>query len=60
MLNNYTHAETQSIYRKLRGGNIIFIDKPQMVIDYTRNIGVVDLADQYASMYCFMRKSLKW
>lgn len=35
-------------------------NKPQMVLDYTANMGGVDLADQYASTYCFLRKSLKW
>lgn len=31
-----------------------------MVSEYTANMGGVDRADQYASTYCFLRKSLKW
>ena len=31
-----------------------------MVLDCTTNMGGVNYADQYASTYCFMRKSLKW
>lgn len=31
-----------------------------MVLDYTANMGRVDLADQWASTYCFLRRSLKW
>uniref|UniRef100_A0A1B0BVD5 PiggyBac transposable element-derived protein domain-containing protein n=1 Tax=Glossina palpalis gambiensis TaxID=67801 RepID=A0A1B0BVD5_9MUSC len=50
----------ESTLRTLRGGNIISIDKPQMVVDYTANMGGVDPADEYASTYCLLRKSLKW
>uniref|UniRef100_A0A1A9V787 Uncharacterized protein n=1 Tax=Glossina austeni TaxID=7395 RepID=A0A1A9V787_GLOAU len=34
----------QSTLRTSHGGNIISIDKPQMVLDYTANMGGVDLA----------------
>uniref|UniRef100_A0A1A9Z2D9 DDE_Tnp_1_7 domain-containing protein n=1 Tax=Glossina pallidipes TaxID=7398 RepID=A0A1A9Z2D9_GLOPL len=50
----------QSTHKTLRGGDIMFIVKPQMVVDYAANMGGVDLPDQYASMYYFLRKSLKW
>lgn len=47
--------------RIIRGGNELkSVDKPKMVLDYTANIGGVDRADQYASIYCFLPKSLKW
>lgn len=36
------------------------ISQSSVIADYTSNIGGVDKADQYASTYCFLRKSLKW
>lgn len=46
--------------RILRGGTEIDIRKPNVVVSYTNSMGGVDRADQYASTYCFLRKSLKW
>ncbi|KAI9575383.1 hypothetical protein GQX74_005781 [Glossina fuscipes] len=46
---NFTGTVKESTLRTLRGGNIISIDKPQMVLDYTANMGGVDPADEYAS-----------
>lgn len=36
------------------------INKPTIILDYNKNMGGVDVADQYATSYCFMRKTLKW
>ncbi|KAL2731781.1 piggyBac transposable element-derived protein 4-like [Vespula squamosa] len=49
-----------SVHRRVRGGELVRIQKPKMVIDYTKNMRGVDRADQYAATYCFLRKSLKW
>lgn len=38
-------------------GRISFIT---YITNYTQFMGGVDLADQYCSTYCFMKKSLKW
>ena len=46
--------------RFLRGGEQQNVEKPKVVINYTKSMGGVDRADQYASTYCFLRKSLKW
>lgn len=46
--------------RFLRGGEQQNVDKPKVVVNYTESMGGVDRADQYASTYCFLRKSLKW
>ncbi|CAK9833061.1 PiggyBac transposable element-derived protein 4 [Anthophora retusa] len=34
--------------------------KPSIIAEYNKNMGGVDLADQYTSTYCFLRKTLKW
>lgn len=60
MLTNYYNTNLQSTQRTLRGGHIVTVSKPEMVLEYTANMGGVDRADQYASTYCFLRKSLKW
>ena len=31
-----------------------------IILNYIKYVGGVDRADQYASTYCFLRKSLKW
>uniref|UniRef100_A0A1B0GEK4 PiggyBac transposable element-derived protein domain-containing protein n=1 Tax=Glossina morsitans morsitans TaxID=37546 RepID=A0A1B0GEK4_GLOMM len=60
MLSNYNSTGMESTLRTLRCGDFISIDKPQIVLDYIANMGGVDLADQYAATYCFLRKYLKW
>ncbi|CAK9810844.1 PiggyBac transposable element-derived protein 4 [Anthophora plagiata] len=60
MLTNYYSTNMQSTRRTLCGGHIVTVNKPEMVLKYTANMGGVDRADQYASTYCFLRKSLKW
>ena len=46
--------------RFVRGGEQQNVEKPKIVVSYTASMGGVDRADQYASSYCFLRKSLKW
>jgi hypothetical protein len=41
-------------------GNQIEIRKPEVILNYNKLMGGVDRADQMGSMYCFVRKSLKW
>ncbi|XP_017792479.1 PREDICTED: piggyBac transposable element-derived protein 4-like, partial [Habropoda laboriosa] len=60
MLTNYYNTQLQSTHKTLRGGHVVTVNKPEMVLGYTANMGGVDRADQYASTYCFLRKSLKW
>ncbi|CAK9816518.1 PiggyBac transposable element-derived protein 4 [Anthophora quadrimaculata] len=48
------------VKRITRGGVDIMIKKPNIVLNYIKYMGGVDRADQYASSYCFLRKSLKW
>ncbi|KAI4485062.1 hypothetical protein M0802_012813 [Mischocyttarus mexicanus] len=49
-----------TVKRITRGGVNIMVKKPNIVVNYIKNMGGVDRADQYASTYCFLRKSLKW
>ncbi|XP_047361946.1 piggyBac transposable element-derived protein 4-like [Vespa velutina] len=60
ILTNYYNTQLQSTHRTLRGGHIVTVNKPEMVLEYMANMGGVDRADQYASTYCFLCKSLKW
>ncbi|CAD1480922.1 unnamed protein product, partial [Heterotrigona itama] len=34
--------------------------KPSKIVQYNKKMGRVDLADQYTTTYCFLRKTLKW
>ncbi|XP_058792504.1 piggyBac transposable element-derived protein 4-like [Phymastichus coffea] len=59
-LTNWNNAGMTRVKRILRGGVEVTVKKPNVIIDYTKHMGGVDRADQYASTYCFLRKSLKW
>lgn len=59
-LTNWNNAGMTPVKRILRGGVEVTVKKPNVVIDYIKHMGGVDRADQYASTYCFLRKSLKW
>lgn len=60
LLSTCNEADLISVDRRVRGGELVSIQKPKIVIDYTKNMRGVDRADQYAAPYCFLRKSLKW
>ncbi|CAK9809085.1 PiggyBac transposable element-derived protein 4 [Anthophora quadrimaculata] len=60
LLTNYYNAEMSTVERIVRHGVRTVVRKPNAIINYTKFMGGVDLADQYCSMYYFMRKSLKW
>ncbi|XP_015436661.1 PREDICTED: piggyBac transposable element-derived protein 4-like [Dufourea novaeangliae] len=57
-----TRGDTgMTTFRRItRGGVDIMVKKPNVVLNYIKYMGGVDLADQYASTCCFLRKSLKW
>ncbi|KAK2577923.1 hypothetical protein KPH14_011868 [Odynerus spinipes] len=57
---NWNNAGMTPVKRILRGGVEVTVKKPNVVIDYIKHMGGVNRADQYASTYCFLRKSLKW
>ena len=59
MLSTCFGAETEDIERRAKGG-IETIEKPTMIVSYTKFMGAVDRADHYMSSYAFTRKSLKW
>lgn len=51
---------TQAINRRVRGGNLQVVNKPNVVVNYNKFMGGVDRADSYSASYCFLRNSLKW
>ena len=59
-LTNWDNAGLTTVKRILRGGVEINVKKPNVILNYIKYMGGVDRADQYASSYCFLRKSLKW
>ena len=60
MLSTAANSVVSSVHKVGRGGVDLVYEKPEVVLNYTKSMGGVDRADQYASTYCFMRKSLKW
>lgn len=60
LLSNWHTNDSKTVTGIIRGGNVEEIIKPVSIIDYTKNMRGVDIADQYAASYCFMRKTLKW
>ncbi|KAI4485718.1 hypothetical protein M0802_012579 [Mischocyttarus mexicanus] len=60
LLNNWHNAGMITTNRFIQGGTNEVIEKPKVAVGYTKSMGGVDRADQYASSYCFMRMSLKW
>ncbi|XP_043487956.1 piggyBac transposable element-derived protein 4 [Polistes fuscatus] len=49
-----------TVKRITRGDVDIMVKKPNIILNYIKYMGGVDRTDQYASNYCFLRKSLKW
>ncbi|XP_046737562.1 piggyBac transposable element-derived protein 4-like [Diprion similis] len=60
LLSNWHNAGMITTNIFIRGGTNEVIEKPSVVVGYTKSMGGVDRADQYASSYCFLRISLKW
>ncbi|XP_015187591.1 PREDICTED: piggyBac transposable element-derived protein 4-like [Polistes dominula] len=60
VLTNFHNAAMSDVERTLRHGVQTVVRKPDVVINYLKSMGGIDLADQYASTYCFMRKPSKW
>ena len=60
MLSTAANYAVSFVHKVGRRGVELVYEKPEVVLNYTKSMGGVDRADQYASTYCFMRKSLKW
>uniref|UniRef100_A0A1A9ZC50 DDE_Tnp_1_7 domain-containing protein n=1 Tax=Glossina pallidipes TaxID=7398 RepID=A0A1A9ZC50_GLOPL len=60
LLSTCNEAGLISVHRRVRGGELVRIQKPKMVIDYIKNMRGADRAGQYAATYCFWKKSMKW
>nr|XP_012150918.1 PREDICTED: piggyBac transposable element-derived protein 4-like [Megachile rotundata] len=60
ILSSYDTSGTTIVERRKKQAGTINIIKPNVVINYNKNMGGVDKADQLETSYCFMRKSCKW
>ena len=60
MLSTAANSVVSSVHKVERGCVDLVYEKPEVVLNYTKSIGGVDRANQYASTYFFMRKALKW
>ena len=61
LLSTWSTSSSEVVSRKAKGTcQIQEVEKPSVVVHYTKNMGAVDTADQYTSSYCFLRKTLKW
>ena len=61
LLSNWHNSRiitNKNLYR--RRGTEKVIEKSNVVVGYIKSMSGADRADQYASNYCFLRKSLKW
>ncbi|XP_065672200.1 piggyBac transposable element-derived protein 4-like [Hydra vulgaris] len=59
MLSTFHDSTTEVAKQRIKGG-IVDIDKPTVIVNYSKYMGAVDRADHYCSSYSFLRKSLKW
>ena len=60
MCSTFYSAATKRVPRNTKGNNNEEITKPEMICEYTANMGGIDRADHYCSSYAFIQKSLKW
>lgn len=61
MLSTYGTSRSQVVRNRRVGHNRTqSVLKPSTIVQYNKNMGGVDLADQYTAIYCFLRKTLKW
>ena len=60
MCSTFCNNIIAKICRIAKGNVIEEITKPQMISEYTANMGGVDKADHYCTSYAFAQKSLKW
>jgi len=60
MLSTYHDATVETIQRKSRGGKMKETNKPTVVIDYKKQMGAFDRADQLCTSYNFARNSVQW
>ena len=73
LLSTFYTSDSQTIQRRLakaKRGNIggrtpnktirTEVKKTIVIVNYNEYMGGVDVADQYTSSYCFIRKTLKW
>lgn len=60
LFTNRYNPSMKNVKRIIRNGVSTMIKKPNAILNYSKYMGGVDKADQFASTYCFMRKSIKW
>lgn len=60
MLSTWGTSKSEFVRSRRFGNRAQPILKPCTIVQYNKNMGGVDLADQYTATYCFLRKSLKW
>lgn len=58
--NSNPNVITQVEKKTGNGRETVLVDCPEVVINYTKNMGGVDKSDQYRSYYAFGRSSKKW
>nr|XP_027198261.1 piggyBac transposable element-derived protein 4-like [Dermatophagoides pteronyssinus] len=60
LFTNRYNPSMKNVKRIIRNGVSTMIKKPNAILNYSKYMGGVDKANQFASTYCFMRKSIKW
>lgn len=61
MLSTKLRSTSRRVTRRARhSGDRREIKIPEVITNYNKNMGGVDVANQYATSYCFLRRTLKW
>lgn len=59
MLSTWHNVDTAP-HSRWRNGRQEDVEKPDVIRDYTANMGAVDRSDHYCASYSFTRKTLRW
>ena len=60
MVSTYHDTKMEKVGTIEKGEQEVETNKSVCVLDYTKNMGVVDLGDHFCATYSFISKSLKW
>jgi hypothetical protein len=60
VLSTWSTSKSKPVRRKVRDRKEEeMVEKPSVIANYMKNVGGVDIADQYCATYCFLRRTLK-
>lgn len=60
VISNFHGSVLSKVQRKQKDDSIQEVNCPEIIPDYNKHMGAVDLADRLRQAYCVERKSKKW